>query len=302
MSNRLPPLSTLQAFAAAARLRSFSHAGEELHLGQAAISRQMRNLAESLNTELFERERHGVRLTEHGRRLYATVQPFLDELEGVASGIRGERESKSTFVIYADPSTTDSLLMPTLPEVKARWPELDVQILCSDSSVTEYRHPVSLGLQWNRWDNDEDFEIVTIFEDVVFPVCAENRLTRTDVADGGLNLDGTTLLHLEQPGRTWVDWREFCRHNAVNYPTDCEEVMFTNYPALIDAAVQGYGVALAWERSITRRLDDGSLRRLGCASLPWPNGVCAYLPRRNRHDRRAREVVSWLLERFGGAK
>ena len=258
----------------------------------------MRNLAENLNTELFVRERYSVRLTEQGRRLYATVKPFLDELGSVAEQIRRERDTSATFVLYCDPSTTDSVLMPALPEIRSRWPELDIKIICSDISVTEANEPVSLGLQANLWKDTEGFDVVTICSDLVFPVCAPDNELLTAQRGAEFNLEGATMLHLEQTGRTWVDWHEFCRRNTVAYPSVCEETMFTNYPALLDAVVQGYGVGLAWERSIRRRLEDGSLRRLGDTEFPWPYGVCAYLPKRTHHDPVARELVDWLLARF----
>ena len=293
-SERLP-LSTLRAFVAAARLESFSQAGEELHLSQAAVSRQMRILADNLRTQLFVRERHSVRLTEHGRRLYATAAPFLDQLNTLAKQIRHEHESEATFRIHSDPTTTDWLLLPSLPEIRARWPSSDFQLICADHPVTEYADPVNLGLQANRWPDDERFEVTTICDDRVFPICAADHPAR---ADPTLELEGQTILHLQQPGRKWVDWSEFCAHNAIVYPPTCEEVVFTNYPALIKAVIQGHGIGLAWERAVRRQLNDGTLRRLGDASLVWPHGVCAYLPKYTQDTRLAEELVAWLTERL----
>ena len=60
---RLPPLEPLIAFEAAARLLSFTRAGEELHLSQAAISQQIRSLESSLQVQLFTRSHRAVQLT-----------------------------------------------------------------------------------------------------------------------------------------------------------------------------------------------------------------------------------------------
>ena len=87
----------------------------------------------------------------------------------------------------------------------------------------------------------------------------------------------------------------------MRYPATCEEIVFTNYPALIDAAARGYGAALVWERTARRHLADGRLHRLGNTSFPWPHGVCAYLPKRNPQDAMARELVYWLGEKLGSA-
>ncbi|MBS37035.1 MAG: hypothetical protein CMO26_14065 [Thiotrichales bacterium] len=295
--NERLPLNSLRAFVATARLESLSQAGEELHLSQAAVSRQMRNLAENLRTQLFVRERHGVRLTEHGKRLYATAAPLLDQLNTVAKQIRHEQESEAIFRIHSDPTTTDWLLLPSLPEIRARWPSRDFQLICADHPVTEYAEPINLGLQANRWPDDERFEVTTLCDDRVFPICsADHPALRTRLA-ATLDLERQTMLHLKQPGRKWVDWHEFCAHNAVGYPSTCEEVVFTNYPALVKAAVQGHGIGLAWERTVRKHLKDGTLCRLSDASLIWPHGVCAYLPRYTRDNRLAEEIVAWLAER-----
>ncbi len=71
----LPPLTTLKGFVTAARLESFSRAAEELHLSQAAVSRQIRMLEENLKSQLFVRERYNVQLTDRGRQLYGIVNP-----------------------------------------------------------------------------------------------------------------------------------------------------------------------------------------------------------------------------------
>ena len=55
MARRLPPLSALRPFEAAARLESFSRAADELHLTHGAISRQVRALEDHVGVQLFAR-------------------------------------------------------------------------------------------------------------------------------------------------------------------------------------------------------------------------------------------------------
>ena len=62
----LPPLSTLKAFEAAARLRSFKEAAEELNVTQSAISHQVASLERNLGTSLFRRLPGRVELSKAG--------------------------------------------------------------------------------------------------------------------------------------------------------------------------------------------------------------------------------------------
>ena len=69
-----PPLNALAAFEAAARLGSFTRAGEELCVTQAAISQHIRHLEEYLGVPLFIRRTPGIRLTPDGERLRLTAE------------------------------------------------------------------------------------------------------------------------------------------------------------------------------------------------------------------------------------
>ena len=69
--SRLPPLNALRAFETSARLGSFTRAADELHVTQAAVSQQVKQLEQHLGSPLFIREAKGLRLTEVGRRFVA---------------------------------------------------------------------------------------------------------------------------------------------------------------------------------------------------------------------------------------
>jgi len=84
----LPPLSTLPAFEAAARLGSFSKAAQELNSSQPAISLQIRQLEQSVGQKLFRRKSQGVTVTEAGAELLAAVQLGLTSLREVMVRLR----------------------------------------------------------------------------------------------------------------------------------------------------------------------------------------------------------------------
>src|SRR5205085_3646320 len=94
MARRLPPLGALRAFEAAARHVSFSRAAEELHVTQAAVSHQVKQLEAWLGAPLFRRLTRSLRLTDEGRALMPAVTQALDRLEEAvervaATGVSG---------------------------------------------------------------------------------------------------------------------------------------------------------------------------------------------------------------------
>jgi len=66
----------LKAFLAVAKHLNFTRASEELHITQAAVSRQIRLLEESFKTQLLIRSPQKVALTTRGRELYQKAKYF----------------------------------------------------------------------------------------------------------------------------------------------------------------------------------------------------------------------------------
>ena len=76
-----PPLNTLRAFEAAARLGSFASAAQELNLTPAAVSHRIKELEGRLDIALFVRLPRGVLLTESGRRYYGRLSNVFTQIE-----------------------------------------------------------------------------------------------------------------------------------------------------------------------------------------------------------------------------
>src|SRR5260370_9514032 len=88
MNGHLPPLSALRAFEAAARLKSFSKAAEELSVTPAAISHQIHALEQDLGVQLFRRLNRAVELTASARGpLPGLSAPFA----GIQASVRRRR-------------------------------------------------------------------------------------------------------------------------------------------------------------------------------------------------------------------
>ena len=87
MSRRLPPLTALRAFEAAARLLSFTRAATELHVTQAAVSHQIKSLESFLGLKLFLRQNRALKLTSEGQEYLPAVNRAFD---GIAEAMNCE--------------------------------------------------------------------------------------------------------------------------------------------------------------------------------------------------------------------
>src|SRR5688572_23581058 len=129
MARRLPPLSALRPFEAAARLESFSRAAEELHLTHGAVSHQVRALEEHVGVALFARHGKRVALTAAGKQLAEKVRWALDEIATAANGLRSRREDRLNISVL--PSFASRWLMPRLIRFMDANPRIEVNVSAS---------------------------------------------------------------------------------------------------------------------------------------------------------------------------
>ena len=142
----MPPLASLLPFEAAARLESFTRAAEELHLTQAAVSRQIRALEQDLGAQLFERRNRAVHLTEAGRELARVVSGALEGIAAQAGHLRGVRR-KGEVVLFAQLCEGLYWVMPRLSRFHQVHPGVEVRVSSSTRPLTEAAEHFDLALQ-----------------------------------------------------------------------------------------------------------------------------------------------------------
>ena len=140
LGKSLPPLASLLPFEAAARLESFTKAAEELHLTQAAVSRQIRALEDDLCTRLFERRNRAVHLTDAGREIARVIGGALEGIAAHAGQLRGINRT-GEVVFFSQLCEAFYWVMPRLSEFHQRHPEIEVRVAASTRPLTEAMTP-----------------------------------------------------------------------------------------------------------------------------------------------------------------
>ncbi len=131
MHNRLPPLQSLLAFEAAARLGGISRAAVELSLTQSAITHQIQNLEAWVGQQLFSRVGRGVKLTAAGELFSQTVRATLKTLRDGRERIEPYRNQDSVL-LACPPDFASGWLMSRLRLLRAQYPTLEVWLLTQD--------------------------------------------------------------------------------------------------------------------------------------------------------------------------
>lgn len=123
-------LKQLRAFLTVAETGNVTRAADMLHLVQPAVSRQIRLLEEDVGTALFERERHGMVLTEAGQALVGYARRALLELDRARVEITGTATGSVSGLVTLGllPSTVDLLSSPLVEAVAAAYPAIRMRI------------------------------------------------------------------------------------------------------------------------------------------------------------------------------
>lgn len=298
MRNRtydLPPLDQLEAFEAAARHLSFTKAADELALTQSAVSRQVAALESFFGVPLFQRLHRALRLSEQGLQLQRTVVEVLQQLHQTSAALRGERRIK-TVVVTTTAGFAGLWLIPRLAGFTASRPDVDVRISASYGVVNLDRDGVDVAIRYHT-EEGAGSEGLRLFGEVVTPVCAPKL--RRDAArplKQPEDLRHHCLLHLDSgPGSHLLEWPPWLRAMKLEGLKPASVLHFSMYDQLIQAAVNGQGVALGRLPLVNELIAQRRLVAPFSAGMVSPRSYYLFQSQASRHKSEVREFLNWLI-------
>ncbi|HJM90828.1 MAG: transcriptional regulator GcvA [Alphaproteobacteria bacterium] len=286
---KLPPLNALRAFEAAARQLSFTRAGEELHVTQAAISHQVKALEQWLGLALFRRRGRTNVLTENGQTYLAAVRESLDLL-AVATDRLTKRQDSGVLTVTTLASFAAAWLLPRLGRFRVLHPDIDVRLSAGDEIVDFARDDVDVAIRYGdgHWSG---VEVVPLMTEDLFPVCSPALRQGPRPLRRPEDLRHHTLLH-DDMRETWRRWLLAAGVDGV----DPDQGPGYNLSSLvIDAAVNGQGVALARSALVGDYLVSGRLIRLFDIQLPAEFAYYLVHPARALDHPKVRAFREWVL-------
>lgn len=256
MSRRLPPLSALRAFEAAARQESFKRAAAELGVTPTAISHQIRQLEEGLGIALFERQTRRVVLTPAGSGFYPELRQAFDQMAGAVEKLQ-KRPTRQVATLSATVAFTAKLLVPRAASFPALHPGWDLRLHASDAAVDLAAGEADAAIRYG-FGRYPGLISVPLLTDHFAPVCSPHLGLRE-----ARDLARATLIHFEWgPSATKVSvpsWRAWAAR-ADNSEMDPESgITFNDENSAIQAAIAGQGVALLSVALVAAELQSGAL-------------------------------------------
>jgi LysR family transcriptional regulator of beta-lactamase len=245
------PLNALRAFEAAARQLSFTRAGLELRVTQAAVSHQVKALEEILGVPLFRRLPRGLALTEEGEALLPVLTDAFRRIAGTLDRFEGGR-LREVLTLGAVGTFVTGWLLPRLPEFRAAHPFVDLRLLTNNNRVDLAGEGLDYAIRFGdgAWHGTE---AMPLFTAPLSPLCAPGLARR---------LRQPADLMREALLRSYRTDEWACWFASVDMPApNIRGFVFDSSLTMAEAAVQGLGVGLLPARMFEHDLRQGRLAR-----------------------------------------
>jgi LysR family glycine cleavage system transcriptional activator len=275
MKRKLPPLTALRAFEAAARLGSFREAADELSVSQSAISHQVKHLEEQLGVELFVRTPRAVELSAAGAAYFPVVREAFDRIaNGTKQLLSPQEENILTVQMYS--TFAVRWLMTRLNSFQQAHPGIHVRVNTSQSDADFSEGGIDLALMIGQRRRDElhyEYLFSPTMMAVGSPRYLETAKSEGKPLDAPGDLSGHPILQVYPSANDWPVWLEA---NLVRDVNPDAGLRFDSYDHALKMAARGMGVALAMQPYVAEDLETGHLVDI------FP-------------DRRVRTIGHWFL-------
>lgn len=284
----LPPFPALCAFEAVGRLQSFRLAAEELCISQSAVSYHVKTLEDAAGAQLFERRPRGIAFTPAGQAYWRAVADALRRLRRATAALQ-PAPGAQTVRLSVLPSFASGWLLPRLAAFQAARPDihvaLDPRLELADLDGGEMDLAIRYG--HGRWPGVKSRLLLA---EQLAPVASPALLRRGHPIRCPQDVAAHSLLHVSRRDE-WEQWAQATGADLA----DARTQHLTEYGIVLQAAVDGLGVAMGRRLLVADRLAVGQL----VAPLPqWvaPPQLGYWLCRgRRAPGKAAQAVMDWLV-------
>jgi LysR family glycine cleavage system transcriptional activator len=289
MPRSLPSLNALKAFEAAARHESFTKAADELCVTQGAVSHQVKALETELGVRLFRRAHKRLAITDAGRIYLDVVRDSFDRLAAGTERLL-QRQSSGALTVTTSPNFASKWLVHRLGRFAEAYPTIDLRVSASLHHIDFASEEFDLAIRHGdgRWPG---LNVTRLCQEELTPVCSPGLLRGRRALRSPADLGRLTLLHLDT--RTdWAKWLDAAGASEADWERG---PVFNQASMVIDAAVDGQGVALARTALAATDLIAGRLVRPFAFARQVPYAYWIVCPHANADLPKIEKFRGWLL-------
>jgi LysR family glycine cleavage system transcriptional activator len=290
---RLPPLTAIQAFEAAARLGSFERASEALFITASAVGKRVAVLEATLGVGLFIRSGRGLTLSVAGKEYLEQVRAALDLLSNASLHRRSVRR-KEPLRVVSTPTFARQILVPRLGGFTRRFPGIGLELLLSIPYLEVGPPYADLQIRFGS-GRYPGMVAEQLTDEPVFAVCSPDYLARTPWLATPALMPRADLLRC--PLEPWRPWFEAAGLDGVDEPT--HGVRLFDLGMMLEASRAGLGVALGRHCLIDHWMAESRLVRLFDVSFQPESNYFLCRDASRPVDEAIEAFSHWLLAECG---
>lgn len=283
----LPPLTTLRAFEAAARLLSFKAAAEELRVTQSAISHQVASLERNLGTPLFLRLPGRVELSEEGAVYFPVVQDALDRIALTTDHIR-QTNTPTSLTVQVYVTVAVRWLIPRLQTFKEAFPEIAVNL---DASLLDWEFNsdrADIGFIYTRVPNRPNLTYTLMRRERLVGVCSPAIARAIKSPE---DLRHFSFLAVSGTTEDAATWAASVGATGVSQKT---APLFDSNLLAIEAAISGQGIVVVPQFLVEADLTSGTLVAPLASEVMQPGGWYLVHQERRGSEKAMLKFLRWI--------
>ena len=255
LRRRLPSTNSLFSFEVVARLGSFSDAARELNVTQPAVSRSINELEGHLGYPLFNRHGRWIDLTPNGDKLYRATSLAFGTIIDSLRDIEQLQESREVVIISMSAAAANHWFIPRMEDFKDKFPDVSLSFQLFSKESEERQTNFDLAVRLSN-PQDADMHRWPFSDEKILALCSPEYLAEY----GSLDQPVTGKFHtlIEMTGQRYT-MDEFFHATGQQTPENPINLKFSEYASIIQAAIQGQGVALAWVTEASKQIIEGKL-------------------------------------------
>ena len=296
-TNRLPPLNSLKAFEAAARHESFLEAATEQSVTPGSVSRHVKLLERYLGTELFVRRSSGVALTPAGKDYAGKVSGIFRELRAATDSARKPSRDRA-IVISTLPIFAERWLHRRIPSFRQAFDRAELGIEVHNGEHDADRDDVDAWIMYSN-GHHPGYSVTRLFGEEVFPVCSPQFRETLSDHPGADEVIAQPLLHDIYWDTDWPDWARAVGATAGELAANMRIAL---YKGVIQAAVDGMGMAVGHGEMIAEELATGKLVPLAHLSVASEKSYHLVMNASAANDPTLVRLKEWLLQECAEGK
>lgn len=288
----IPPLRAIKAFEASARYLSFTKAANKLHVTQAAISHQIKNLEEMTGVALFVRQNRSLRLTNEGEIYLISIRNALESIE-TATRQLSSQAAGGTLNVSVFPSFATKWLSKRLWRFEQEHQGLDLRISAVEQLTGLIMNHCDIAIRYTADPNYPDLQAELFLEEEVFPVCS--RQLYDSLGDlQPQDLLRANLLHEDLTTEDWYDWFTAA---GVSVPgSHLSGTRFSHIVTMLESLNNNRGFALGRTTLVQDDLNRGVL--VEPFNIRLKSNMAYYLvyPKSHEQDQKLQSIRRWLFK------